>query len=121
MSFSEESEAENIEIRDERVSVRGTSWPQAVGICDADLLAAVRNDQAASITRKEYRKAWAKLRLAQRIRVRRGRVLRLIRDVALLLHHCWSPGMVWLPPTIPTGCGGIRVGVTRSPKIQHLL
>ena len=58
-SFSEESEAENTEMRDERISVRGTLRPQAGGVCDADLLAAVRNDQAASIARKGYRKGQA--------------------------------------------------------------
>jgi putative transposase len=52
---------------------------------DADLLAAIRADLAASLFSGEgHRKVWARLRILRGIRVSRARVLRLMRENALL-------------------------------------
>jgi putative transposase len=57
-------------------------------VSDADLLAAIRDDLAASpFTGEGHRKVWARLRLLRDIRVSRGRVLRLMREHALLSPH----------------------------------
>jgi putative transposase len=54
-------------------------------VSDADLLAAIRADLAASpFTGEGHRKVWARLRILQDIRVGRSRVLRLMRENALL-------------------------------------
>ena len=55
---------------------------------DADLLAAIRADLAASLFSGEgHRKVWARLRILRGIRVSRARVLRLMRENALLSPH----------------------------------
>ena len=61
-------------------------------ISDADLLAAIRADLARSPwTGEGHRKAWARLRAMDGIRVSRKRVLRLMRDNALLSPHRTRP------------------------------
>jgi putative transposase len=55
---------------------------------DADLLEAIRDDLAASpFTGEGHRKVWARLRILRDIRVSRTRVLRLMRENALLSPH----------------------------------
>src|SRR5258708_1279958 len=55
---------------------------------DADLLEAIRADLAASpFTGEGHRKVWARLRILRDIRVSRTRVLRLMRENALLSPH----------------------------------
>ncbi len=57
-------------------------------VSDADLLAAIRADLAASpFTGEGHRKVWARLRILRDIRVGRSRVLRLMRENALLSPH----------------------------------
>jgi putative transposase len=57
-------------------------------VSDADLLAAIRADLARSPwTGEGHRKVWARLRAMDGIRVSRRRVLRLMRDNALLSPH----------------------------------
>lgn len=57
-------------------------------VSDADLLAAIRGDLAASpFTGEGHRKVWARLRILRDIRVSRARVLRLMRENALLSPH----------------------------------
>jgi transposase InsO family protein len=55
---------------------------------DADLLTAIRADLAASpFTGEGHRKVWARLRIMRDLRVSRARVLRLMRENALLSPH----------------------------------
>ena len=55
---------------------------------DADLLAAIRADLDASpFSGEGHRKVWARLRILRGIRVSRARVLRLMRENALLSPH----------------------------------
>ena len=57
-------------------------------MADADLLAAIRADlEASPFTGEGHRKVWARLRLLRGIRVGRSRVLRLMRENALLSPH----------------------------------
>lgn len=57
-------------------------------LADADLLTAIRADLAASpFTGEGHRKVWARLRIMRDIRVSRARVLRLMRENALLSPH----------------------------------
>jgi len=57
-------------------------------VSDADLMAAIRADLDASpFTGEGHRKVWARLRLLYDIRVSRARVLRLMRENALLSPH----------------------------------
>jgi putative transposase len=57
-------------------------------LADADLLTAIRADLAASpFTGEGHLKVWARLRLVGGIRVSRARVLRLMRENALLSPH----------------------------------
>ena len=57
-------------------------------VSDADLLAFIRADLAASpFTGEGHRKVWARLRILCDIRVSRARVLRLMRENALLSPH----------------------------------
>lgn len=57
-------------------------------VSDADLLAAIRADLDASpFTGEGHRKVWARLRILSGIRVSRARVLRLMREHALLSPH----------------------------------
>ncbi len=70
----------------------GTSSPARRGpkpaVSDTDLLAAIRADLARSPwTGEGHRKVWARLRAIDGIRVSRKRVLRLMRDNALLSPH----------------------------------
>ena len=61
-------------------------------IADADLLAAIRADLARSPWSGEgHRKVWARLRAIDGIRVARKRVLRLMRENALLSPHRAKP------------------------------
>jgi len=61
-------------------------------VSDADLLAAIRADLARSPWFGEgRRKVWARLRVLDGIRVARKRVLRLMRDNALLSPHRARP------------------------------
>lgn len=55
---------------------------------DADLLAAIRADlEASPFTGEGHRKVWARLRILREICVSRARVLRLMREHALLSPH----------------------------------
>lgn len=57
-------------------------------VSDADLLAAIRADLAASpFTGEGHRKVWARLRILCSMRVSRARVLRLMRENQLLSPH----------------------------------
>jgi transposase InsO family protein len=57
-------------------------------VADADLLTVIRADLAASpFTGEGHRKVWARLRIMRDIRVSRARVLRLMRENALLSPH----------------------------------
>ena len=57
-------------------------------VADADLLTAIRADLAASpFTGEGHRKVWARLRIMRDTRVSRARVLRLMRENALLSPH----------------------------------
>jgi transposase InsO family protein len=57
-------------------------------VSDADLLAAIRADLAASpFTGEGHRKVWARLRILRDMRVGRSRVLRLMREHQLLSPH----------------------------------
>jgi transposase InsO family protein len=57
-------------------------------VSDAYLLAAIRADLGSSpFTGEGHRKVWARLRIVQGIRVSRARVLRLMRENALLSPH----------------------------------
>lgn len=85
---------------------------------DADLLAAIRADLAASpFTGEGHRKVWARLRILRGIRVSRARVLRLMRENALLSPHRRPQGTANLHDgTITTdrpnemwGTDGIRI------------
>lgn len=87
-------------------------------VSDADLLAAIRADLAASpFTGEGHRKVWARLRVLHGIRVSRARVLRLMRENALLSPHRRPQGLPVLHDgTITTdqpnrmwGTDGIRV------------
>jgi transposase InsO family protein len=67
---------------------------------DADLLAAIRADLAASpFTGEGHRKVWARLRILRDIRVGRSRVLRLMRENQLLSPHRRPQGV----PTLHDG------------------
>jgi putative transposase len=60
----------------------------APNMSDADLLKAIREDLAASpFSGEGHRKVWARLRILHDIRVSRTRVLRLMREHALLSPH----------------------------------
>lgn len=60
---------------------------------DAGLLVAIRADLDASpFTGEGHRKVWARLRIVGGIRVSRARVLRLMRENALLSPHRWPQG-----------------------------
>jgi transposase InsO family protein len=87
-------------------------------VSDAELLEAIRADLAGSpFTGEGHRKVWARLRLAQGIRVSRARVLRLMREHALLSPHRRPQGVPTLHEgTITTerpnemwGTDGIRI------------
>jgi len=87
-------------------------------MADADLLAAIRADLGASpFTGEGHRKVWARLRILRNIRVSRARVLRLMRENALLSPHRRPQGVLNLHDgTITTdrpndmwGTDGIRI------------
>jgi len=85
---------------------------------DADLLAAIRTDLEASLFSGEgHRKVWARLRILRDIRVSRARVLRLMRENALLSPHRRPQGALNLHdgsiqtdrPNEMWGTDGIRI------------
>ena len=85
---------------------------------DAELLAAIRADlEASPFTGEGHRKVWARLRILRGIRVSRTRVLRLMRENALLSPHRRPQGIANLHDgTITTdhpnemwGTDGIRI------------
>jgi transposase InsO family protein len=87
-------------------------------VSDAELLAAIRDDLAASpFTGEGHRKVWARLRLLRGIRVSRARVLRLMRSHALLSPHRRPQGAPALHegtittdrPNAMWGTDGIRI------------
>ncbi len=87
-------------------------------VSDADLLVAIRADLAASpFTGEGHRKVWARLRIVRDIRVSRARVLRLMRENALLSPHRRPQGMPVLHegtitrdrPNEMWGTDGIRI------------
>jgi putative transposase len=87
-------------------------------VSDADLLAAIRADLAASpFTGEGHRKVWARLRILRDIRVGRSRVLRLMRENALLSPHRRPQGAPVLHdgtittdrPNAMWGTDGIRI------------
>ena len=87
-------------------------------VSDIDLLVAIRADLASSpFTGEGHRKVWARLRILRGIRVSRARVLRLMRENALLSPHRRPQGVPNLHDgTITTdrpnemwGTDGIRI------------
>jgi transposase InsO family protein len=87
-------------------------------VSDAELLAVIRDDLAASpFTGEGHRKVWARLRLLRGIRVSRARVLRLMRSHALLSPHRRPQGAPALHegtittdrPNAMWGTDGIRI------------
>jgi len=79
--YAQQAAAKAVPLRPQR---RGPK-PQ---LADADLLMAIRTDLAASpFTGEGHRKVWARLRIMRDIRVSRARVLRLMRENALLSPH----------------------------------
>jgi len=87
-------------------------------VADADLLAAIRADlEASPFTGEGHRKVWARLRLLRGIRVGRSRVLRLMRENALLSPHRRPQGRPSLHdgtittdrPNAMWGTDGIRI------------
>ena len=97
-------------------------FPQRRGpkpkMADADLLGAIRADlEASPFTGEGHRKVWARLRILRGIRVSRARVLRLMRENALLSPHRRPQGVPNLHDgTITTdrpnemwGTDGIRI------------
>lgn len=85
---------------------------------DADLLSAIRADLTDSpFTGEGHRKVWARLRILRGIRVSRGRVLRLMRENALLSPHRQCQGELVLHegsiitdrPNEMWGTDGIRI------------
>ena len=87
-------------------------------IADADLLAAIRADLAASpFVGEGHRKVWARLRILSGIRVSKDRVCRLMRENALLSPHRVRQGSPMLhdgsiqaeAPNQMWGTDGIRI------------
>jgi transposase InsO family protein len=79
--YAQQAAAKVVPLRPQR---RGPK-PQ---VADADLLMAIRTDLATSpFTGEGHRKVWARLRIMRDIRVSRARVLRLMRENALLSPH----------------------------------
>jgi putative transposase len=87
-------------------------------VSDADLLAAIRANLAASpFTGEGHRKVWARLRILRDIRVGRSRVLRLMRENPLLSPHRRPQGAPVLHdgtlttdrPNAMWGTDGIRI------------
>ena len=87
-------------------------------VADTDLLAAIRADlEASPFTGEGHRKVWARLRILHDIRVSRARVLRLMRENALLSPHRQPQGAAKLHdgsittdrPNEMWGTDGIRI------------
>ena len=87
-------------------------------VADADLLLAIRADlEASPFTGEGHRKVWARLRILHDIRVSRARVLRLMRENALLSPHRRPQGAAKLHdgsittdrPNEMWGTDGIRI------------
>jgi putative transposase len=91
----------------------------APGVSDEDLLAAIRADlERSPFTGEGHRKVWARLRIVDKIRVSRKRVLRLMRENRLLSPHrpraCNGeqphPGTITTEaPNVMWGTDGVRV------------
>ena len=106
-----------------RVAADGTRPPASPArrgpkpaVSDADLLAAIRADLARSPwTGEGRRKVWARLRAMDGLRVSRKRVLRLMREHALLSPHRARPrgGAAQAPDR--HGSAGRHVGDRRDP------
>ena len=86
-------------------------------LSDAQLLAAIRTDLARSPFREGHRKVHARLRILDRIRVSRTRVLRVMRTQGLLSPHRGRQGemkahegtIVTSAPYLMWGTDGVRV------------
>jgi transposase InsO family protein len=87
-------------------------------LADAELLAAIQADLAASpFIGEGHRKVWARLRLQQGIRVSRSRVLRIMREQRLLSPHRQPRGtpneheghITTEAPDLMWGTDGIRI------------
>ena len=87
-------------------------------VADTDLLAAIRADlEASPFIGEGHRKVWARLRILHDIRVSRARVLRLMRENALLSPHRQPQGAAKLHdgsittdrPNEMWGTDGIRI------------
>lgn len=109
--YAQQAAAKVVPLRPQR---RGPK-PQ---VADADLLMAIRTDLAASpFTGEGHRKVWARLRIMRDIRVSRARVLRLMRENALLSPHRRPQGepvvhdgtIVTDRPNDMWGADGIRI------------
>ena len=95
-------------------------------ISDADLLAAIRADLARSPWSGEgHRKVWARLRVLDGLRVSRKRVLRLMRENALLSPHRARPRpeethdrkIVTEAPNVMWAIDGTQITTVRDGKV----
>ena len=95
-------------------------------VSDADLLAAIRADLARSPWSGEgHRKVWARLRVQDGLRVARKRVLRLMREHALLSPHRARPRpagdhdrtIVTAAPKVMWATDGTQVATVRDGKV----
>jgi len=95
-------------------------------ISDADLLAAIRADRARSPWSGEgHRKVWARLRVLDGLRIARKRVLRLMRENALLSPHRARPRpqeahdrrIVTEAPNAMWAIDGTRITTARDGKV----
>lgn len=84
----------------------------APAVSDGKLLAAIRHDLARSpFTGEGHRKVWARLRIVDKIRVSRKRVLRLMREHRLLSpHRPRTPREASHPGTISTEAPNVMWG-----------
>jgi len=103
----------------------GRRGPKPV-VSDADLLAAIRADLARSPWSGEgHRKVWARLRVQDGLRVARKRVLRLMREHALLSPHRARPRpagdhdrtIVTAAPNVMWATDGTQVATVRDGKV----
>jgi putative transposase len=95
-------------------------------VADADLLAAIRADLARSPWSGEgHRKVWARLRVQDGLRVARKRVLRLMRENALLSPHRARPRpavdhdrkIVTGAPNVMWAIDGTQIATVRDGKV----
>ena len=103
----------------------GRRGPKPV-VSDADLLAAIRADLARSPwSGAGHRKVWARLRVQDGLRVARKRVLRLMREHALLSPHRARPRpagvhdrtIVTVAPKVMWATDGTQVATVRDGKV----